>query len=92
MSTDSQEVIEPPVEHENNRKRKAKNINLMSKAATNGKRIKWDCDRHFSDEIEGVPPSNPQSPVAASQDHEASASNPDRVPREKCKYGARCYR
>lgn len=90
MSTDSQDVIEPPAKHE--RKRKAKNINLTSKAATNSepdKMIKWDCGAHFSDQIEAVLPNNSQSPVPQNQ---ASASNPDRVPREKCTYGARCYR
>lgn len=94
MSTDSQDVIEPPVEHiESNRKRKAKNINLMSKDATNdgGKRIKWDCGAHFSDQVEEVVPNDSQSPVASPQ-NQARASNPDRVPREKCLYGTRCYR
>lgn len=94
MSTDSQDVTEPPIEHESNRKRKAKNIKLINKTTTNGepsKKIKWDCDAHFSDEIEADVPNNPPSPVATPQD-EARASNPDRVPREKCMYGARCYR
>lgn len=94
MSTDSQdERPPPPVERESSRKRRAKNINVMSKAATNGdsgKRIKWDCGAHFSDQIE-ADPDDPKSPVAAPQD-QASASNPDRVPREKCMYGGRCYR
>lgn len=92
MSTDSQDIIKPPVEHENNRKRKAKNINLAS-AATNdepSKKIKWNCGAHFSDQIED-PPNDSQSPVVTPQD-QASASNPDRVPREKCVYGTRCYR
>lgn len=92
MSTDS--IIELPIEHENNRKRKAKNINLVGKAATNyesGKRIKWDCGEHFSDQIETVLPNDPQSLAAALQ-NQASASNPDKVPREKCMYGAQCYR
>ncbi|XP_077265389.1 uncharacterized protein LOC143899191 isoform X1 [Temnothorax americanus] len=101
MSTDSRDVIEPPVqlrpyspEHENNRKRKAKNTNLTSKAATNdesGKRIKWDCGAHFSDQIEADPPNDSQPPVATPE-NQASASNPDRVPREKCMYGTQCYR
>lgn len=94
MSTDSQDVIEPPAEHESKRKCKVKNINLASKAATNGesgKRIKWDCDAHFSDQIEAVLPNDPQSPAAVRQ-NQASASNPDRVPREKCVYGVQCYR
>ncbi|XP_011872244.1 PREDICTED: aprataxin and PNK-like factor isoform X2 [Vollenhovia emeryi] len=94
MSTDSQDAAEPPVEQESNRKRKANNINLASKAATNGepdKRIKWDCGAHFSDRLDADPPNDSQSPVASPQD-QASASNPDRVPRERCMYGARCYR
>ncbi|XP_018313922.1 aprataxin and PNK-like factor isoform X2 [Mycetomoellerius zeteki] len=94
MSTDSQDVIEPPVDHESNRKRKVRNINLTNKAATNGesgKKVKWDCDVHVSDQIEEVSSNNPQSPVAMPQD-QASASNLNRVPREKCTYGARCYR
>lgn len=94
MSTDSQDVTKPVVEHENNRKRKAKNINLTNNVTTNGdsgKKIKWDCDAHFSDQIEAILPSSPQSPVATSQ-NQASASNPNRVPREKCMYGDRCYR
>jgi hypothetical protein len=97
MSTDSQDVTEPSVKHESNRKRKAKNINLTSKATTNGepgKKIKWNCGAHFSDQIEAVSPNDPQSPVAAPDQapDQASASNPDRVPREKCIYGAQCYR
>lgn len=94
MSIDSQDVTEPAVEHENNRKRKTKNINLTNEVATNddsGKKIKWDCDEHFSDRVEAVLPNSPRSPVATSQ-NQASASNPTRVPREKCLYGARCYR
>ncbi|XP_011052359.1 PREDICTED: aprataxin and PNK-like factor isoform X2 [Acromyrmex echinatior] len=92
MSIDSQDVIEPPVDQENNRKRKVRNINLTNKAAINdesGKKVKWDID--VSDQIEEVPSNNPQSPVAMPQD-QASTSNSNRVPREKCRYGAQCYR
>ncbi|KYN27019.1 PREDICTED: ATP-dependent DNA helicase ku70 isoform X1 [Trachymyrmex cornetzi] len=92
MSTDSQDVIEPPVDQESNRKRKVRNINLTNKAATNGesgKKVKWDV--HVNDQIEEVPSNNPQSPVAMSQD-QASTSNSNRVSREKCRYGAQCYR
>ncbi|KAG5315664.1 APLF factor, partial [Pseudoatta argentina] len=92
MSIDSQDVIEPPVDQENNRKRKVRNINLTNKAAINdesGKKVKWDMN--VSDQIEEVPSNNPQSPVAMPQD-QASTSNSNRVPREKCRYGAQCYR
>lgn len=91
MSTDSQD-IELLVEHESNRKRKVKNINLLSSAKNDepSKKIKWNCGAHFSDQIEDLP-NDSQSPVVTSQ-NPASASNPDRVPREKCTYGARCYR
>ncbi|XP_018402306.1 PREDICTED: aprataxin and PNK-like factor [Cyphomyrmex costatus] len=95
MSTDSQNVIEPPVDHESNKKRKVRNINLTNKAATNGesgKKIKWDCDVHINDQIGEVLSHNPQSPSVAAPQDRPSASNPGRVPREKCMYGARCYR
>ncbi|KAL6256197.1 hypothetical protein P5V15_012313 [Pogonomyrmex californicus] len=96
MSIDSQDIIESPIEHETNRKRKANN-NVTSEVATNvepGKRIKWDCDTHFSDQIEAASSNNPRSPRSsvATSPNLASASNPDRVPREKCMYGVRCYR
>ncbi|CAL1687189.1 unnamed protein product [Lasius platythorax] len=97
MAPDLQEIIEPCVEQQNDKKQKAKNINLTSKAATNveeGKKIKWDCDAHFSDqtEIRASPTqNNPRSPVASRQD-QASALNRARAVREKCMYGARCYR
>ncbi|XP_018350312.1 PREDICTED: aprataxin and PNK-like factor isoform X1 [Trachymyrmex septentrionalis] len=91
MSIECQDIIEPPVDQESNRKRKVRNINLTNKAATNGessKKIKWDV--HVSDQIEEVSSNNPQS-VAVPQ-NQASTSNSNRVPREKCRYGAQCYR
>ncbi|KAL0105362.1 hypothetical protein PUN28_016786 [Cardiocondyla obscurior] len=91
MSTDSQNLIEPSVKHENNRKRKAKNINLINKTATNGesgKKIKWDCIAYFSSPAHAVPDES----LAATADYQVKASNPDRVPREKCMYGPQCYR
>lgn len=97
MSTDSQDIIELCVRQQNDKKQTAKNINLTNEATTNveaGKKIKWDCDAHFSDqtEIQVLPTqNNARSPVALHQD-KASARNPVRAIREKCIYGARCYR
>lgn len=92
-----QKIIEPCVKQQNDKKQIAKNITLTNKAATNveaEKKIKWDCDAHFNDqtEIQTLPAqNNPNSPVASRQD-QASALNVDRTLREKCMYGARCYR
>lgn len=97
MSADSQDIIEPCVGQQNDKKEKAKNINLTSEATANveaEKKIKWDCDAHFSDQTEtraSPTQNNPRSPVTSHQD-QASALNPARALREKCMYGARCYR
>lgn len=94
MSTDSQDIID---RQQNDKKQTVKNINSTNEAMTNveaGKKIKWDCDAHFSDqsEIQVLPTqNNARSPVAMHQD-KANARNPVKAIREKCKYGARCYR
>ncbi|XP_029170385.1 WD repeat-containing protein 20-like [Nylanderia fulva] len=92
-----QEITEPCVKQQNDKKRKAKNINLANKSATDveaGKKIKLDCNVHFSDQpkIQALPTqNNSHSPVASRQD-QTSALNAGRTPREKCMYGGRCYR
>ncbi|XP_011265654.1 aprataxin and PNK-like factor isoform X1 [Camponotus floridanus] len=100
ISTDTKEIIEPCVAQQND-KQKAKNVNLTSETITNieeGKKIKWDCDTHFSDQIESQASStqnNPDSPVTLHQNQANGPSNqvnPVRVARERCTYGARCYR
>ncbi|KAM0732162.1 Aprataxin and PNK-like factor [Formica fusca] len=97
MSADSQDIIEPCVRQQNDKKQKTKSINSTSEAMINvetGKKIKWDCDAHFSDqtEIQALPTqNNARSPVTLHQD-QANARNPVRIVREKCIYGARCYR
>lgn len=97
MSADSQNIIEPCIKEQNDKEQKAKHINLMNEATTNveaAKKIKWDCDPHFSDQTEvraSSTQNNPRSPVALHQD-QANALKPARVRREKCMYGTRCYR
>lgn len=99
MSIDFQDTIESFVEHQN----KAENINLTNETATDstdvesGKKIKSDCNAHFSDQIEAasasvpVSQNDPQSPIATHRKRK-NAPKSDRVPREKCKYGTQCYR
>jgi len=100
MSINFQNITESSVEHENNKKRKAENSNLISETAINiesGKKIKWNCDDHSSDQAEAasasvaVSQNDAQSPVAMHRNRR-NAPKPDRVPREKCKYGTQCYR
>ncbi|XP_012222159.1 aprataxin and PNK-like factor isoform X2 [Linepithema humile] len=70
------------------------------------KKIKWDGNARFSDRAEAasvgdraeaasasvpVPQNDSQSPVVAPRKRK-NAPKPDRVPREKCKYGTQCYR
>lgn len=95
--TDFQDIIEPFVEHEN-KKRKAENINLSRTDSTHvesGKKIKWD-NTHFSDEaaasaIVPVSQNDPQSSIITDENRK-NVPKPDRIPREKCKYGTQCYR
>lgn len=100
ISTDNKDIIEPCVGQQND-KQKAKNINLMSEATINveaGKKVKLDCDTHFSDETENrasPTQNNSCSPVTLHQDQANASSgqiSPVRVARERCMYGARCYR
>lgn len=99
ISTDNKDIIEPFVGQ--NDKQKAKNINLMSEATANveaGKKIKLDCDTHFSAKTENraLPMQNNLcSSVTLHQDQANASSdevNPVRVARERCMFGARCYR
>lgn len=98
--TDTKDIIESCVGKQND-KQKAKNINLTSEAITNvegEKKIKWDCDTHFIDQTESrasLTQNSPHSSVTLQQNQANGSSNqvnPVRVTRERCVYGARCYR
>ncbi|EZA59034.1 Aprataxin and PNK-like factor [Ooceraea biroi] len=97
--SDSQNVTEPSVVGESNGKRKAESADStdLKETATvePPKKLKWDCAAHFSDRSE-APSSHregePQLTSGARRQDQASVPNAERVPREKCTYGGRCYR
>lgn len=96
-SIEFQNTTESFKDKENNKKRKVENINLTSETATDveklGKKIKGDS--HMSDQAEAGSTSRSvsqiESPVATHRSRK-DAPKPDRVLREKCIYGTRCYR
>ncbi|XP_020290741.1 aprataxin and PNK-like factor isoform X2 [Pseudomyrmex gracilis] len=90
ISTDAQDTAELSVQIDG--KRKAENSNLTSDTtdAESGKKTKWDRDFHNSDQTEAASPIKKSPRLSARQEDRTPSA--DRVPRDKCMYGSRCYR
>jgi len=58
------------------------------------KKIKWDCNAHFSDQNEALSScmADQSKSITAKSQNQTNIPNAEKVPREKCMYGARCYR
>lgn len=99
MSHDLQDVVESSVNVEDNTEEEKRNINLANKVATSvesEEKTEWDHDDHLSVQVEAAPPvkNESQSPVITHQDQASDSDheNPEVPKKEKCMYGARCYR
>ena len=62
-----------------------------------GKKIKWDCGRHFSDQTDTKVSEGPEKSdevVASAEENPAAETTvaSEQAPRNKCTYGSQCYR
>lgn len=86
----------PSTAHSGEAKRKADSVDSPKETVEPQKKIKWDCAAHLSDQSE-APPSPPEDKpqliaAAGHRENRASVPSAERVPRDKCMYGNRCYR